>query len=193
MTTQLADIFMPIYDVREYHESQVVASPDVAYSAFRSVDLSRSFAVRLLFAIRTLPSRLRGESAGVPRGPFLEQVLKLGWIILKEVPGQALIAGAVTQPWEPVVRFRGVPADEFTSFNEPGFAKIIWGIAARPTEPDRSVISTETRVQTTDEASRRKFRRYWFVFGIGIRLIRRAALRIVKHDLARRRSQSQGK
>ena len=45
------------------------------------------------------------------------------------------------------------------------------------------VLSTETRVLTTDAASRRKFRRYWFVFSPGIRLIRHAALNLAKRDL----------
>lgn len=181
----LSDKYLPIYDVREYHDSEVAASSDAAYTAFRSVDLSRSLIVRLLFAIRTLPSLLRGQSSGAPRGPFLDQVLKLGWVILEEVPGRALIAGAVTQPWTPEVRFQGLPPDEFRSFDKPGFAKIIWGIAVEPKGKDSSIISTETRVQTTDEASRQKFRRYWFVFGFGIRLIRRVTLRLVKRDLAR--------
>jgi len=176
---------MPVYDVYERHETRVAAAAEEAYAALRSFDLSRSRIVRGLFAVRTLPSRLRGNASGAPQGPFLEQALALGWVIFEERPGQELIAGTVTQPWVPVVKFRSVPRDQFAAFAEPGFAKIIWVIAAHPAGPARSVLTTETRVQTTDPASRRKFRGYWLVFGAGIRLIRFLALRLVKRDLAR--------
>lgn len=176
---------MPAYDVRDYHETDVAAPVADAYAALRSLDLSRSLVIRAIFAVRTLPSRLRGKPSGSPIGPFLDQALAMGWVILEELPGEELVAGAVTAPWEPIIAFRGLPPDQFRGFNEPGFAKIVWGIAARPRDAQSSTISTETRVQTTDAESRRKFARYWFVLGVGIRLIRWAALRLVKHDLAR--------
>jgi hypothetical protein len=44
-------------------------------------------------------------------------------------------------------------------------------------------LSTETRVLTTDTASQRKFRLYWFVFSPGISLVRQAAFNLVKRDL----------
>jgi hypothetical protein len=176
---------MPVYDVYDRHETRVAAAAEEAYTALRSFDLSRSRIVRGLFAVRTLPSRLRGNASGAPQGPFLEQALALGWVLFEERPGQELIAGTVTQPWAPVVKFRGVPRDQFAAFTEPGYAKIIWVISAHPAGPARSVLSTETRVQTTDPASRRKFRGYWLVFGAGIRLIRFLALRSIKRDLAR--------
>ncbi|HEX9305170.1 MAG TPA: hypothetical protein VGA31_12025, partial [Thermoanaerobaculia bacterium] len=51
--------YLPSYDTREYHEAQVRAEAGDAYAAFRSLDLERSRVVRLLFAIRNLPSRFR--------------------------------------------------------------------------------------------------------------------------------------
>ena len=184
----LANKYMPAFDVREHHEARVAAPAVEAYAALRSFDFSRSFTIRLLFAIRTLPSRLRGQISGAPRGPFLEQVLASGWVILEELPGRELVAGAVTRPWEPVVKFRGLPPDQFATFAESGFAKIVWSIAASPVGPSSSIIFTETRVQTTDPASRRRFRVYWLVFGLGIRLIRWLALRMIRRDLARLRN-----
>lgn len=177
---------MPECDAREYHEKVVRAPEADAYAALRSLDLSRSPIVRAIFAIRTIPSWLRGQPSGAPKGPFLEQALSLGWVILEELPGQELLAGAVTRPWEPIVRFRGLPADEFVSFREPDYAKIVWGLAARPRGAGLTALCTETRVQATDDGARRKFARYWFALGLGIRLIRREALRVVAHDLRAR-------
>jgi hypothetical protein len=198
--------YLPSFDVRDFHQRTVPADPAVAYAALRRLDFSRSRLVRVIFGVRTLPSLLRGEEWGAPRGPFLEQALELGWRILEEVPGRELAAGAVTQPWQPVVSFRGLPADELLVFDEPGFVVIVWGIAAWPAVPGSvpaepgsvlaepsSVVATETRVRATDAASRARFRRYWLVLGVGIRLIRRLALADIHRELSRARADASGR
>jgi hypothetical protein len=183
----LIDKYLPAFEVREHHEVLVRAEVERAYAALRALDLMRSRLVRLLFAIRTLPERFGGRAAPAAAKPasrpFLELALDIGWKVLEEAPDRELVAGAITQPWNPVVEFRGLPGSEFVSFREPGFAKIAWNIAARPAGGGRTLLSTETRVATTDAASRRKFKRYWLVFSPGIRLIRRAALGLVQRDL----------
>jgi hypothetical protein len=92
------------------------------------------------------------------------------------------VVGAVTQPWEPVVRFHALPPDEFAAFDDPGYAKIVWTLAAEPLGPEESIARTETRVQTTDTMSREHFRRYWAALSPGIVLIRYEALRLVKAE-----------
>lgn len=49
-----------------------------------------------------------------------------------------------------------------------------------------SIFTIETRVATTDPASRARFRRYWAFFSPGIVLIRLASLPLVKRDAERR-------
>lgn len=182
----LIDDFLPTFEVREFHEIEVRADTARAWAALRSLDLNRSRIVRLIFAIRDLPARLRGESlASAAHSSVLDQTLALGWRILVEEPGREVVVGAVTQPWVAAVRFHGLPGPEFIEFSKPGFTRIAWNFAVRPAGPGRSVISTETRVAPTDPASRRKFRRYWLVVGVGVRLIRILGLRIVKRDLER--------
>ena len=92
----------------------------------------KSTFIRALFAIRTIPTRFRSDSEGaLPTSPssFVQAALDAGMVILEEIPGQELVAGAVTKPWEPVVKFRGLPGPELVSFAEPGFTKISWNIA----------------------------------------------------------------
>jgi hypothetical protein len=96
-----------------------------------------------------------------------------------------LVAGAVTQPWGPVVQFRGLPPAEFKRLSSPSFTKIVWAMAARPVTPEVSVLSIETRVLATDPASRRKFRLYWLVVNPGVRLLRWAALHWAKREIER--------
>jgi hypothetical protein len=183
--------YLPTYDVRDYHETQVMAPAETAYAVLRALDLQRSWVVQALFVLRSLPGRLlRRPSPPPPSGTFLDQALAIGWVILEEVPGRELVAGAVTQPWKSVVKFQGLPPAEFLRFSTPGFTKIVWAIAARPVTPDVSVLSIETRVLATDPASRRTFRLYWCVVSPGVRLIRRVALYHARHELERLRPAS---
>ena len=117
---------------------------------------------------------------------FLREVLALGWRVLADEPGRELVMGAVTQPWEPNVLFRGLAPGEFAAFNDPGYAKIIWTLAVEPTGRDDSIFSTETRVATTDPKSRERFRRYWSLLSPGILLIRYEILRLIRREAGRR-------
>lgn len=184
----LINTYMPQFDVREYHQTRVAADPPAAFAAFRVLDLEKSRIVRLLFAIRTLPSRLMRP--GKPRAqkpqPFLDSLLAMGWVILGEAPGEEVVLGTITQPWEATVKFRGLPPAEFLLFAQPGFTKIVWNIAARKSEAGgTTIVSTETRVLATDPESRRRFFRYWFFVKTGVRIIRRAALAQLRRELRR--------
>ena len=186
-SSRLIDKYLPVFDVSDFRETRVRADPDRAYAALRSLDINRSGIVRMLFAIRALPARLRGEAPGPvsPAKSLLDQTLEIGWRILEERPGREIVVGAVTRPWEAVVRFRGLDPQNFIDFEEPGFTKIVWCNRVDPSEPGFSILSLETRVLATDPVSRRRFRRYWLAVGLGIRLIRIEALRLVRRDLKR--------
>jgi hypothetical protein len=181
----LLDRFMPAYEVRERHEIRVRAPAKTTLTVARELDLQRSRLVRAIFHIRTLPSLLRGERKQERPRSFLAETLSIGWSMLAEVPERQIVMGAVTQPWEPVVRFRPLPANEFAAFNEPGYAQIAWTLEAEPIGADESLFRTETRVRTTDSESRERFRRYWSIFSPGILLIRYEALRLVKGQAER--------
>ena len=185
----LLDKYLPFFEARERHEVLVGAEPARAYAAMRALDMERSLLVRALFRIRTLPERIRSRQRIAPREPrpFLDTALTIGWRILEEAPGEEIVVGAVTQPWTASPRFDGMPGEAFCAFAEPGYAKIAWNFAVRPAGPGQARVSTETRVVTTDPASRRLFHAYWLVFGPFIRLIRIVALRRLGRDLARER------
>lgn len=151
----------------------------------RELDIQRSPIVRGIFILRTLPSLLHGEPGRGSSRSLLAETLAIGWRVLAEVPEREIVVGAVTQPWEPVVTFHPLPPDEFAAFNEPGYAKIVWTMAADPLGPNESMFITRTRVATTDVMARERFRRYWAVFSPGILIIRYLALRLVKVEAER--------
>jgi len=180
----LVDSFIPKYEVREVHRTRVAAPAEVTFLAAHDLDLQRSTIVRALFTGREL--LMGGERSKREHGPgFLAEVLALGWRVLAEEPGRELVIGAVTQPWKAEVEFRGLAPDEFAAFKEPGYAKIVWTLAAKPMGEKASIFSTETRVVTTDPDSRARFRRYWSVFSPGILLLRYETLRLVRREAER--------
>lgn len=45
---------------------------------------------------------------------------------LRTSRGQRFVVGAVTRPWEADVKLRALPPEEFATFDDPGYAKIVW-------------------------------------------------------------------
>ncbi len=120
-TAMLIEQYLPTFDLRDDHDVRVVAPADTAYAALCSLDLTPSWMVQALFTIRSLPSRLRHlPPPPSPSGTFLAQALAVAWVVLEEAPDPELVAGAVTQPWRPIVTFQGLPPAEFLSLTTPG-------------------------------------------------------------------------
>lgn len=171
----LLDRFLPVYDVFEHHTIVVNASPAVTLDAAANQDLMQSPIVRAIFRAReiVMGARERGPS---PPG-LLAGTLALGWRVIAEIPGREVVVGAVTQPWEADVVFRGLAPDEFAAFDEPGYVKIAWTLRAVPLPDGRLTrFTTETRAVATDSDARRRFRRYWALASPGIWTIRRLSL-----------------
>lgn len=63
------------------------------------------------------------------------------------------------------IRDAVVDAAEFATFDRPGYANLAIGVSVRPYGTDRTLVTCEARTATTDEASRRRFRRYWTLVG----------------------------
>ena len=186
-TASALDRYIPVYEVRERHETRVDASPAAAFASACAFDLYDSRLVRTIFDARELVMLRRRPRPHVNE-PFLHSVQAMGWGMLAASGQRELVFGAVTRPWEGDVVFRALPPTEFAAFDEPGYAKIVWSIAVDPDSGSGSRVRTETRVVTTDPGSRARFRRYWSLASPGIVLIRREALALVKRDAESSRS-----
>ena len=180
----LLDIFVPQPDVAIRHVLPVNAPADLTFDVACRSDLGASPIVKALFKTRELIVGRPPETI-VPTGTLVEQLQAFGWVVLAEVPGREIVFGAVTQPWKADAAFRSVAADDFASFNEPGYVKIAWTLRADPQGAFASTVRTDTRVATTDAASRRNFRCYWAAFLPGIKLIRVVMLRHIKRAAER--------
>jgi hypothetical protein len=179
--SELADDFLPVYDVSDGVAVVVDAPRSVGWQALLDVDLLKlgreAPLVGMLGALRMLPEvvghLLHGERpAKPPESMRLRDLPKIpmyegGWILLGERPEEEIALGLVGKFWRPVIEFARIgSADEFRDFEEPGFAKTVYALSVRELEPDRRLLSGVMRTATTDEHARRWFRRYW-TFGVG--------------------------
>jgi len=172
--------FLPECEVRERHCIQVAAPAATTFVAICGMRLEESAIVRSIFHVREIFLGAGPERNKTPLLGLVEQAKLWGWGVLAEDAGREIVFGAVTQPWLARPVFHALSPAEFAAFHEPGFAKIGWTLRIDPVDAGTSMACTETRVATTDEGSRAKFRRYWALVRPGVVLIRLVSLRFVK-------------
>jgi hypothetical protein len=167
----LIDAVLPRWDVHELHGTEVAASPEATWAALEEVTLRELPVTCLLMSIRSL-----GRSAPLDRR-FLDGARFLTPI--DEAPGDRVL-GLIGRPWQlrpAIVPFQG--AAQFAAFDRPGYVRAATDLRVVPAAGG-SRFTTETRVQATDAAGRRRFIRYWRVVRCGSALIRRDLLRAVR-------------
>ncbi len=168
----LLDGCLPSFDVREYHEVEVDAAAERAYEAVRTTNLARSRTVRLLFALR-----------GLPAGRFhVDDFRAIGFELLAEADGAEVVFGGIGRPWSPMGGMIETTPETFTDFRRRDFAKMAANFRVESLGPARSLVSTETRVQCTDDHSRRAFARYWLLIGPFSGYIRARMLDTIKRE-----------
>ncbi len=191
----LLDEVLPRYEAREVHSIQVAAPPTEVFRALEELTLDEAPLFRLLLGVRTLPARLAHapRRSGTPTRPrpgsrarLLERGLDVGYATLAKVPGAEIVVGGVGQPWLPA---GGAAAaitgcEEFIAFDRPGFAKIALDFTLQPI-PGGTLVTTETRVDTTDPLSHRRFGAYWRVIRIWSGATRRSWLRAIRRRAER--------
>jgi hypothetical protein len=181
----MLDPFMPEPEVAEHHHINIDAPADVVLATAKEMELLRSPMIRAIFKARELALGGEPDTRPHPAG-LLAQMLSIGWVVLAERAGREVVLGAVTQPWQASPVFRSIPPAEFHGFNEPGYVKIVWTLRADPIDDRRSTFHTETRVCTTDDEARERFRKYWSFVAPGVELIRVAMLRPLKRTAEQR-------
>jgi len=176
--------FIPNPDVQDEQRILVAAPVDLVFFQATRIDLQSLPLVRAIFWLR---GRILGDRPVTrPALGVVADTMVLGWGLLGHTPGRTLVMGAVTRPWERDVTFRAVEPERFAAFAEPGYVKIAWTLEAEPAGPRLTRFRTETRVQATDAASRRRFGWYWLAFGLGIRFIRWNMLHALRREAERR-------
>ena len=160
------DLWLPEFSVREFHGRVVAGSPEQALAVTLALPVAPDGIVRTLF-------RLRGLDAG--RQSIAEFSSTGGFLHLQQTP-TSIVFGVAG-------RFQGGgrqarSPQEWLEWTPPGL-KIAADFRAGRAPDGRTYLSTETRVQGLDFASRALFRLYWLVIGPFSALIRRRWLRAI--------------
>jgi hypothetical protein len=181
----LIDEVMPVYEVRQVQHVVVEAPPSQTFAAIDRLDFGRDRLVQAISQMRLLPDRLgRRREQPADAAADYEQFTAM-WTPLGEEPGVPKVLGLVGAFWRRDAGLIKVAAEDFTAFERPGFGKIALGYTVTPYGRRRSILTTETRVALTDEAARRRFRRYWLLIGPGARFIMGRALKLMRADAER--------
>ena len=177
----LIDSFAPNPDAVETHSISINASSDPVLGALRTADLGGSLIIKLLLGLRALPEFVLHGGRAVPlnRKVTLQTVIDSGFGILAQEPNE-IVLGVTGRFWRPTGNLSPFNREDFDRPVPPGLARGVWNFSLKEEGPGRTILSTETRVVCGDDASRRKFLRYWFFVRPFSGLIRRLMLRAVK-------------
>lgn len=183
------DDWMPQWDARSVHQVEVMAAPEAVYQALLRTDFGRNRVLRLLMVFRAIPAVLlaprrawhrwrRPIPSSVP-GP-MGQLLAGAFAELEARPPAELILGLTGRFWTPAGDLVPTAPESFREPIPPGLARAAWNFRLEALGPDRTLLTTETRVGCGDEPTRRRFLRYWGIIQPGSGMIRRSLLRQVK-------------
>ena len=170
------DEFLPTWQFNERHSIQIDAPPARVLDAVRHVRADEIFLFRTLTWIRRggrpVPQSIL--SAGGSSQPLIDVALKGGFVMLADDSAHELVLGTV------VGKPRGSPRQiTAATFKSPpaGYAVAAMNFEVSPVGPDKTTLTTETRVYANGPEERRKFARYWRVIYPGSAIIRRMWLR----------------
>jgi hypothetical protein len=182
--TRLDDL-IPEWDHHEVHRRHVAAPPDRVWDAMLDLRVRDLAVTGALTRLRGGPSAWRRESA--PEDGDLRVVDAMApKVLIAERPDEMVLVDvaryAAAKPSRP--RAAGDwTVEDFTAYAEPGWSKVGMDFRLVPVG-DGTDLATETRVVSTDPATKRSFRAYWFAVRVGSGMIRRDLLRAVDRAVA---------
>jgi hypothetical protein len=177
----LLDQFAPVFQFHEVHSIRIKASRERVYAAIKAVTADEILFFRALTSIRRLGRAAPEGILNAPgQQPILDVAARTAFLLLAEEPGREVVLGtAVAAPrgWRP--KADPTPED-FKAVRAPGFVLASFNFRIDATDGAACVVTTETRVYSTDAAGRRMFAPYWRVIYPGSAWIRRMWLRAIK-------------
>ncbi|MFD1147729.1 hypothetical protein [Saccharothrix hoggarensis] len=173
MTPSLLDQVLPEWQFDERHELDARGDTDVL-AAIERVTWSEVPLFRALLFLGSL-----GRTRMPPDRPFLADLTSGGFTVLGRGPDEVVI-GAAVRTTDPAgsVALGSDPAEAaeiFRNVTDPGHYKVAFNFRRAG-----GAVRTETRVLATDEATRRRFTRYWLLIRLPSGLIRAEWLRAAR-------------
>jgi hypothetical protein len=173
------DDVVPVTDHVTRQSRWINASPETVWTTLHEVTLSGLPLTVVLSAARFLPVLLSGKGFGhLHDRPFLD-VMPVP--LLSSDPPESVVFGGALQAW----RLSGgeeppsLDAAALRNFAEPGWVKAAMDFRLTP-RGNGTELSSETRVLSTDDATRRRFAAYWVFVRPGSTAIRWEVLTAVQ-------------
>ncbi len=169
-TVALIDEFLPDYDVHESHAIRIAAPANIVRRAAETWKPESSALWRWLLRVRGL---------GRPRGSLREWAAAHGFLCLADT-AEEIVYGQVGRFWAANERAALVSPrsmEEFRRFSDPGYAAAVINVRFLAVSPQRTLVTTETRVRALGTRARRRFGLYWLIIRPFSGLLRRAMLR----------------
>ena len=171
---QRIDDFVPEYQFREFHQTEVAASPAAIHQAIWGVPAGEIRLFRLFTWIRSprLPCCTTRETILSPSAeqPILKVATSSGFRLLADDLRDVVIGTIVVAP-------RGLRRDALKGDLRkiPGLALAVMSFHVAPlaaSQGDRCLLTTETRIFATDARTLRRFRAYWRLIAPGSAILR---------------------
>jgi hypothetical protein len=166
----LHDKYLPVYHFNEKHFILISATPERVYSVLSEFNFSDSRIIKVLFKLRGLPTRAYQGLRGME---------EMGFTLLEQQPENEIMLGLVGQFWKLRGNIQRCEPSEFTE-GQPGFARATWNFEIKWVNNQEVMLETEKRIACGDEASRKRFARYWFFIRPFSGIIRKEILKSIK-------------
>ena len=175
------DDFVPAYQFSEFHSIRINAPRQTVFKAIQEVSADEIFLFRTLTWIRRLGQPGPESILNAPSDkPLLEVALRTSFMKLAEAPDREIVLGTLAAATKATrLKKDPTPAD-FKALHAPGFALAAMNFRMEDAGTGNVLLTTETRVYSTDDSTRRRFAAYWRVIYPGSALIRIMWLRAIR-------------
>jgi hypothetical protein len=183
------DRLFPAYQFHEFHSMLVAAPRSAVYASIEQVTPAEIFLFRSLVWLRRLgrhgaPSILNPP----PHQPLLELASSTSFVPLADVPNEEIVLGtlvAIPSGWRPTAKATPGNYMALANSGQPGFAFAgmnfrLQDCPLQVTKTPCTLLTTETRIHSSDPATNRRFARYWRVIYPGSSIIRFMWLRAIR-------------
>lgn len=172
------DAFLPEFHFREVHSMRIHAPREKTFRAVQEATFGDLKVYRLLMSARLLAS---GRRPNLPpdNRPILATMTRPGssFFLLESDPGRETVCGTLMNFGRPGgITFH---PKQFTEFATPGWVKVAFNLRVEEDTADWSRVLTETRIRAVDEATARRFARYWRIVYPGSAILRRMWVRAI--------------
>jgi len=181
LATRTLNSLMPEYEHRLVQKLSVYATPEQVVSAITCLEGADMPLAELLARIRNF-----GRKISEPPADFLEAAEAFGAIAINTGQPYEMVGGLIGQFWKRDFGIRRVrDQEEFQAFRDPECTKALTNFWFDEFRNGKTVIRTETRIHSLGPQAQRRFRAYWIVVGLGIRLYMLSVLRGIRRAAAR--------